>query len=172
MTSEGPCDTEDCSEDSLETTWWNILGQLIHFLWDILLCFPCGSACAFTWQMKPVELHCRTHRLNFLFFLLRSSLSVHVVMNTGSSSIKGSWRTWGKAACLIWKLHHDNSSNASFVNAKLLFKLFMFPAGDARWNHDEDPEKRCWLIKLGMIGLLKLTSYIPYRYHKKQCLTQ
>lgn len=44
--------------------------------------------------MNPVEVHCRTQRLNFLFFLFLSSLSVQVVMNTGSSSIKGSWRTW------------------------------------------------------------------------------
>lgn len=50
--------------------------------------------CAATWQMNPVEVHCRTQRLNFLFFLFLSSLSVQVVMNTGSSSIKGSWRTW------------------------------------------------------------------------------
>ena len=46
-----------------------------------------------TWQMNPVEVHCRTQRLNFLFFLFLSSLSVQVVMNTGSSSISGSWRT-------------------------------------------------------------------------------
>lgn len=37
--------------------------------------------------------HCRTQRLNFLFFLLRSSLSVHVAMKTGSSSIRGSCST-------------------------------------------------------------------------------
>lgn len=61
---------------------------------------PCARSthfwvlCAATWQMNPVEVHCRTQRLNFLFFLFRSSLSVQVVMNTGSSSIKGSWRTW------------------------------------------------------------------------------
>lgn len=46
-----------------------------------------------TWQMKPVDEHCRTQRLNFLFFLLRSSLSVHVAMKTGSSSIRGSCST-------------------------------------------------------------------------------
>lgn len=40
--------------------------------------------------MKPVEVHCRTHRLNFFFFLFLSSRSVQVVMKTGSSSIKGS----------------------------------------------------------------------------------
>lgn len=51
------------------------------------------SICAPTWQMNPVEEHCRTQRLNFLFFLFLSSLSVQVVINTGSSSIKGSWRT-------------------------------------------------------------------------------
>lgn len=43
--------------------------------------------------MKPVDEHCRTQRLNFLFFLLRSSLSVHVAMKTGSSSIRGSCST-------------------------------------------------------------------------------
>ena len=48
-----------------------------------------------TWQMKPVDVHWRTHRLNFLFFLFLSSLSVQVVMNTGSSSIRGSWSTYG-----------------------------------------------------------------------------
>lgn len=49
--------------------------------------------------MNPVEVHCRTQRLNFLFFLFLSSLSVQVVMNTGSSSIKGSWRTWKHRQC-------------------------------------------------------------------------
>lgn len=43
--------------------------------------------------MKPVDEHCRTQRLNFLFFLLRSSLSVQVAMKTGSSSIRGSCST-------------------------------------------------------------------------------
>lgn len=52
------------------------------------------TQCVATWQMNPVEVHCRTQRLNFLFFLFLSSLSVQVVINTGSSSIKGSWRTW------------------------------------------------------------------------------
>lgn len=43
--------------------------------------------------MKPVEEHCLTQRLNFRFFLFRSSRSVHVAMNTGSSSIRGSCST-------------------------------------------------------------------------------
>lgn len=46
-----------------------------------------------TWTMKPLEEHCLTHRLNFRFFLFRSSRSVHVAMNTGSSSIRGSCST-------------------------------------------------------------------------------
>lgn len=49
-----------------------------------------------TWQMNPVEVHCRTQRLNFLFFLFLISLSVQVVMKIGSSSINGSCRTLKK----------------------------------------------------------------------------
>lgn len=54
---------------------------------------PSGAGPELTWMMKPVEEHCRTQRLNFRFFLFRSSLSVHVAMNTGSSSIRGSCST-------------------------------------------------------------------------------
>lgn len=44
-------------------------------------------------MMKPVDEHCLTQRLNFRFFRFRSSRSVHVAMNTGSSSIRGSCST-------------------------------------------------------------------------------
>lgn len=54
---------------------------------------PSRASPGLTWMMKPVEEHCRTQRLNFRFFLFRSSLSVHVAMNTGSSSIRGSCST-------------------------------------------------------------------------------
>lgn len=52
-----------------------------------------GLSPGLTWMMKPVEEHCLTQRLNFRFFLFRSSRSVHVAMNTGSSSIRGSCST-------------------------------------------------------------------------------
>lgn len=52
-----------------------------------------GPGPGLTWMMKPVEEHCLTQRLNFRFFLFRSSRSVHVAMNTGSSSIRGSCST-------------------------------------------------------------------------------
>lgn len=67
-----------------------------------------------TWQMNPVEVHCRTQRLNFLFFLFLSSLSVQVVMNTGSSSISGSWRTW-KAHRAVLLLHVSSSSRDFYI---------------------------------------------------------
>lgn len=84
--------------------WCTIRDFFIFIFWSLLskpkkktdvslLMFPLFSISASTWQMNPVEEHCRTQRLNFLFFLFLSSRSVQVVMNTGSSSISGSCRT-------------------------------------------------------------------------------
>lgn len=73
-----------------------------------------------TWQMKPVDEHCRTQRLNFLFFLLRSSLSVHVAMKTGSSSIRGSCST------CKWQEKRRGRETEEYVIAekKWCFKFF------------------------------------------------
>lgn len=67
-----------------------------------------------TWMMKPVEEHCLTQRLNFRFFLFRSSRSVHVAMNTGSSSIRGSCSTCRESE---GGDHHGRSVSSNLISA-------------------------------------------------------
>lgn len=70
--------------------------------------------------MKPVDEHCRTQRLNFLFFLLRSSLSVHVAMKTGSSSIRGSCSTCN---CQEKRGEGKKQKNTWLLNKMVLWTL-------------------------------------------------